>query len=212
MFSRTKFNKPALTRNSIRLVGIGALALTATVVLAGCSMDMGNMSGSIMDDMNHSTMDTSESATFSATDVMFAQMMIPHHQQAVDMSDLALVTSMNPDVLALAQKIRDAQAPEIALMTGWLTTAGAPMAMGHDMGMDGMMTDAEMTALTSATGAAFDTLFLEGMIAHHEGAVQMAAMVADTKNAEVKKLGEAIIASQSAEMTQMKAILTTRAT
>lgn len=209
MFSRTKFNEPALTRNSIRLVGIGALALSATVVLAGCSMEMGTTNGSMMDDMNHSTMDASESATFSATDVMFAQMMIPHHQQAVAMSDLALATSMNPDVLALAQKIRDAQAPEIALMTGWLTTASAPMAMGHDMGtgMDGMMTDAEMSALTSATGAAFDTLFLEGMIAHHEGAVKMAAMVADTKNAEVKKLSQAIIAGQSAEITQMKALL-----
>lgn len=217
MFSRTTLAEPAINRKSIRMIGIGVLALSATVALAGCSMNMDTTNSSMMVGMDHSTMDSSDTGEFSATDVMFAQMMIPHHKQAVEMSDLALATSTNPDVLALAQQIRDAQAPEITLMTGWLTTAGAPMAMGHDMnamgaGMDGMMTDDEMSALTSATGAAFDTLFLQGMIAHHEGAVQMAAMVTDTKNAEVKKLGDAIIAGQSAEITQMKAILTTLAT
>jgi uncharacterized protein (DUF305 family) len=125
-------------------------------------------------------------------------------------------------VLALAQKIRDAQAPESELMKSWLTKAGADTTMGHEMhdmgmggmddmdgmdGMDGMMSEDKMTALAKATGSAFDTLYLEGMIAHHEGALQMVKMIANSSNADVLKLGEEIVAGQTAEIAQMKTML-----
>lgn len=212
MFSRTNFLNTPMSHRNARITGIAALALGAMVALAGCTINVGTPNGSQMDGMNHGMMGSSDSGEFSNTDVMFAQMMIPHHQQAVDMSDLALATSTNPEVLALAQKIRDAQAPEIELMTSWLTTAGASTTMGHGMddmgmGMGGMMSDEEMAALENATGSSFDTLYLQGMIAHHEGALQMVSMIENSDNADVRKLGEAIITSQTAEINLMKTML-----
>lgn len=202
MFSRTNFSHTISTRTNIRTAGMLAAALATTVALSGCTINMGTPDNGMMGSSN--------SSEFSNTDVMFAQMMIPHHQQAVDMSDLALATSTNPEVLSLAQKIRGAQAPEIALMTSWIEKAGAATAMGHgmgDMGMGGMMSDEEMTALKNATGTAFDTLYLEGMIAHHEGALQMVKMISNSGNSEVKRLGNAIVTGQTAEIAQMKTML-----
>ena len=101
-------------------------------------------------------------------------------------------------------------------MNSWLVKAGANTAMGHGMdnmgvggGMGGMMSEEEMTALANATGSAFDTLYLEGMIAHHKGAVDMAKMVENSSNAEVKKLGDAIVTGQTAEIAQMQSMLAT---
>jgi uncharacterized protein (DUF305 family) len=216
MFSRTKFTQTGLAKRNARIAAITAVALASTVALAGCSIDMGVPDNSTMGNgSNNSMMGDSDSSEFSNTDVMFAQMMIPHHQQAVEMSDLALAISTNPKVLALAQKIRDAQAPESELMKSWLTKAGADTTMGHEMhdmgmgmgGMDGMMSEDKMTALAQATGTAFDTLYLEGMIAHHEGALQMVKMIANSSNADVMKLGEEIVAGQTAEIAQMKTML-----
>ena len=79
--------------------------------------------------------------------------------------------------------------------------------MGHDMGMDGMLSDDEMTALENATGAEFDRLFVKGMIAHHEGAIEMAQMVLNSNNAEAKALGEAIVSSQTAQIVTLKQLL-----
>jgi uncharacterized protein (DUF305 family) len=138
---------------------------------------------------------------------MFAQMMIPHHQQAVDMSTLAETRTTNPELLALAMQIKDAQAPEIEQMTSWLDSAGAGMDMGHDMGMGGMLSAEQMTALENATGPDFDKLYLQGMIAHHEGAIEMAQMIIDSNNGEAKQLGENIVTSQTAEIAQMKKML-----
>lgn len=216
MYSRTKFTQTGLAKRNARIAAITAVALASTVALAGCSIDMGVPDNSTMGNgSNNSMMGDSDSSEFSNTDVMFAQMMIPHHQQAVEMSDLALAISTNPKVLALAQKIRDAQAPESELMKSWLTKAGADTTMGHEMhdmgmgmgGMDGMMSEDKMTALAQATGTAFDTLYLEGMIAHHEGALQMVKMIANSSNADVLKLGEEIVAGQTAEIAQMKTML-----
>jgi uncharacterized protein (DUF305 family) len=136
-------------------------------------------------------------------------MMIPHHQQAVDMSTLAETHTTNPELLALAKQIKDAQAPEIEQMTGWINDANASMEMGHEMGMGGMLSDSDMTALAAANGPAFDKLYLEGMIGHHEGALHMAQMVIDSNNAEAKTLGENIVKSQTAEIAQMKKMLAT---
>lgn len=196
-----------------------ALAISAALALTGCTVNLGNPGD---DDGNRGTNDhmsgqgpmggASDSDEFSPRDIMFAQMMIPHHQQAVDMSDLALERSTDPDVLELAEQIRDAQAPEIEQMQGWLDAAGAGTSMGHspaDMGMDmgGMLSDEDMTALENATGAEFDRLYLEGMIEHHEGAIQMTQMIEDSRNAEVRALAEAIVESQTAEIERMEELL-----
>ena len=140
---------------------------------------------------------------YSSQDIMFAEMMIPHHQQAIEMSDLALKNSTNPEVLALAQQIKDAQSPEIEQMKSWGASSMAHM--GHMM--DGMLSDEEMSDLAAATGSRFDKLFLEGMIKHHEGAIEMAQMVTDSKNSEVAALAKVIIEAQQREILTMNELL-----
>ncbi len=189
-----------------RIAGITAVALAGAISLAGCTINLGgNDSNGTMDG---GMMGNNKSASaFSGTDIMFAQMMIPHHQQAVDMSTLAETRTTNPEVLALAKQIKDAQAPEIKQMTDWIESSGAGMDMGHDMGMGGMLSDEQMTALDNAQGAAFDKLYLEGMIGHHEGALQMAKMIENSSNEEAKTLAANIVTSQSAEIEKMKQML-----
>jgi uncharacterized protein (DUF305 family) len=145
----------------------------------------------------------------AGSDAMFLQMMIPHHQQAVVMSDLALSTSKNAEVLKLAKQIRDAQAPEIIKMQGWLSDAGLSKDPGHSMGdgMGGMLSDSEISTLKASTGKAFDKLFLAGMIAHHEGAIHMVMMIENSLNSDVNKLGQDIVKSQTAELELMKELL-----
>jgi uncharacterized protein (DUF305 family) len=145
-----------------------------------------------------------KSSKFSANDIMFAEMMIPHHQQAIVMSDLALSNTTNPEILKLAQEIKDAQGPEIELMSSW-EGVDADTHMGHTM--MGMLTDEEIDDLKAATGAAFDKLFLAGMIKHHEAAIDMAGMIEDSKNAKVAELGRTIISTQRAEIELMQKLL-----
>jgi len=141
---------------------------------------------------------------FSASDIGFAEMMIPHHQQAIEMSDLALERASNAEVLALAEQIKAAQAPEIETMSSWPgVNAGAHS--GHMM--DGMLTEEEMQQLRTSSGTQFDRLFLEGMIKHHQGAVMMASGVQDSTNAEVAELARAIIAAQEEEIRAMEELL-----
>ena len=121
------------------------------------------------------------------------------------MSELALENTTTPDVIALATAIRDAQAPEIKQMQSWL--GGKSESHMHDMEMGGMLTEAELKELASLKEAAFDRMFLTSMIAHHEGAIEIASMIKDSTKAEVKKLYENIVTSQSAEIETMKALL-----
>ena len=188
---------------SKRVVLASSTLLIASLALTGCTINIGGTG-----DMNGGMMENNETtSTFSGTDIMFAQMMIPHHQQAVDMSTLAETHTTNPEILALAKQIKDAQAPEIKQMTAWIESSGAGMDMGHDMGMNGMLSDEQMTALGNAQGAEFDKLYLEGMIGHHEGALQMAKMIENSSNAEAKTLAVNIVTSQSAEIEKMKQML-----
>lgn len=173
------------------------LGVIAALVLAVVFLLAGNSSMP----MDHS----SHSSAMSSDETMFAQMMIPHHEQAVTMSELALENTTNPDVIALATAIRDAQAPEIKQMQGWLD--GKSESHMHDMEMGGMLTDAELAELASLKDAAFDQKFLTAMIAHHEGAIEMAAMIKDSTKPEVEKLYKNIVTSQSAEIEEMKALL-----
>jgi uncharacterized protein (DUF305 family) len=147
-------------------------------------------------------------SNFSAQDLMFSEMMIPHHEQAIEMSDLALANSQDSDVLALATQIKNAQAPEIEQMKSWGGShMGSHMESHEGHMMDGMLTDAEMRTLSSTEGKDFDRLFLEGMIKHHEGAIDMAEMAIDSKNQEVSSLANAIITAQRAEIERMRELL-----
>ena len=175
------------------------------LLLAGCStdnsMDMGDMGGD-----SNSSVDSDNSA--SMADIAFAQMMIPHHEQAVVMSEYALTNTDNPEVLGLAQEIIDAQGPEIDQMNAILDRFNANMGghMGHTMA--GMLTDDELAELQAAQGPAFDQLYLTGMIAHHEGAIEMADdVLVDGSDPEVRALAESIVTGQQAEIQRMQKLL-----
>ena len=182
-----------------------AAVLTALLTVSACSSDAGE--------------DPSSSAAaeeHNDADVEFATEMIPHHQQAVEMSEMALDQG-GPDVQELAGRIQTAQAPEIETMTGWLEAWGedVPETQDHgDMGgMDhsdtgGMMSPEDMESLGDTRGTAFDTMWLEMMIEHHDGAITMArAQVADGANPEAVALAEDIAESQEAEIVEMEALL-----
>lgn len=183
-----------------------ATLVVATLALAGCaSASTGGHDG-------HGAPTTSGAPTgASDADVTFAAMMIPHHEQAVEMADIVLAKpGVDPRILDLATRIRDAQAPEIAQMQGWLEAWGADAAAheGMDHGDDGMLTQDEIAALEEADGAAVARLFLEGMIAHHEGAVAMAqTQLEDGDDADALALAESIVATQQAEIDEMRALL-----
>lgn len=162
-----------------------ALAAVMTAFLAGCSFISGH--------------------TYSMNDQMFAAMMIPHHEQAIEMSDLALTRSTNPQLLELAKQIKAAQAPEIEEMKTWGENLDH---MSHSgMSMGGMLTQSEIDQLKEAKGVDFDRLFLKGMIAHHEGAIEMAQGVLDSKNPNVREFAGKIISVQAAEISKMKEML-----
>jgi len=150
----------------------------------------------------------SGTATYTGADVMFLQMMIPHHQQAIDISNIALKTSKDSELLALAKTIRDAQSAEIVQMQTWLKDANTNPGMGHSMdSMGGMLDDTELSALSAATGKTFDALWLKGMIGHHDGAIHMTTMIRDASNPDIKSFGENVLMDQSAQIVQMNGIL-----
>jgi uncharacterized protein (DUF305 family) len=159
-------------------------------------------------------------AAFNDADVEFAQGMIPHHRQAVEMADLAPTRAQSPQVKKLAARIKAAQDPEITTMSGWLKSWGKEVpqdmdhdGMGHgstDMGEDmpGMMSDEQMDELEAAKGTAFDRAFLEMMIEHHQGAIEMAKTEQlDGKDPAAKKLAATIEKAQTAEIAQMNELL-----
>lgn len=150
----------------------------------------------------------------NSQDAMFAQMMIVHHEGAVEMSALAEKQAETADVKALATRIKKAQTPEIQQMKDWLKAWGEPTDMphkNHDMpGMDmhGMSQQLVMAKLRGLKGKEFDKQFLTSMIAHHEGALEMAKTEKDRgRNAEALKLADTIITSQKAEIDEMKGML-----
>ena len=185
---------------------IVAVCAIATISLSACASN--NMSGPTssqsVDGMMGNGMNES---TLTAADIMFLQMMIPHHEQAIEMSKLAVTNTKNPDLLDLAARIEAAQQPEIDLMKKWLAAAGQSDMPGHSMGDNGMMNESDMAALASAKDSGFDALYLTGMIAHHNGAIAMAGAVSDSLNSDVKTLVTNIITSQTAEIAEMNKLL-----
>jgi len=165
--------------------------------------DMGQMSGH----MGHGS-SSSKNANYTGADIMFLQMMIPHHQQAIDISNLAMKSSQDAELIELAKIIARDQAAEIKQMKAWLKDAGASEDMGHSMdGMGGMLSDDELAALSAATGKEFDVLWLKGMTGHHDGAIHMTQMIEDAQNSDIKAFGKKVIKDQSEQIDQMKKML-----
>lgn len=178
-----------------------ALSIAATAIfgLSACS------AAANVDHSGHPNQ--SATADFSSADLMFAQMMIPHHQQAVDISFMALANTQNADVRALAESIITHQSTEVVTMKSWLDAAGVSLDDSHSMHMQGMLTEAQLAELEAAKDAEFDALWLEGMIMHHEGAIVMAKDVTDSANAEVADFAEHVIEDQTGEIAKMKDLL-----
>jgi uncharacterized protein (DUF305 family) len=228
----------------LRIVALAASGLVAVVVLAACGSngDMANMPGMSGNSTSSAptspppASSTADATSFNASDAMFATMMIPHHEQAIEMADLILgKDNIDQRVVTLAQQIKDAQRPEIQTMKGWLQDWGTPYqeptassgGMGDMNGMSsmsatsstggtggmggmdgGMMSQQDMDALRTATGADAAKLFLTGMIAHHKGAVDMArSELTDGQNPDAKALAQKIIDGQTAEISTMQKLL-----
>ena len=140
-------------------------------------------------------------------EIMFAQMMIPHHEQAISMSETALKKSRNQAILKLSNQIKSLQGTEKSQLTYWLKATDSSMTMDHDMQMSGMLTTKELALLKRLNGTQFDRTFLQLMIKHHQGALEMLDLISDSKNLEAKALAKAIKSAQSKEITSMKLLL-----
>lgn len=193
-----------------------AVTMTALLALSGCTSDTAG-SGQTPAPVSSAAKATADA---NMADIMFTTMMIPHHEQAVVMSDKILAKDGIDDrVVTLSKQIKAAQGPEIETMQGWLKAWGAPAPSGMG-GMDGdgmggmdgggMMSETDMAALDNAAGAEASRLFLTGMIEHHEGAIDMAQTEVDSgQNSDVKDLAQQIIDGQTAEIATMRKILAT---
>ena len=225
------------------LAACGGTTSTATsTTTAPSTTSAGAATGTMMSDpmmssggsAMMSTPAAGASSEHNAADLTFAQMMIVHHQGAIEMADLAIDRAANTQVKDLATRIQAAQGPEIEQMQAWLTAWGAAIpgssaasttddgmgGMNHGgtsemssattagMSMPGMMSDAQMQQLTDASGAEFDRLFLEMMIMHHQGAIEMSdTELADGSNPDALVLAESIKTSQTAEIADMQQLL-----
>lgn len=217
-----------------RTVAVAASALAAVVALSACgnATKTAATSTASASAVASSTTSAPANPAHNDADVWFTQHMIPHHQQAIEMSDTILAKQgIDPRVVTLANQIKAAQGPEIQQMQGWLRLWGAPeMPMtpgdmgnmpgmpgmpGHDdmpgMGMgSGMMSPADMTALQNAQGVAASKLFLTQMVSHHQGAITMSQKEITTgQDQAVIALAKSITESQRKEIDQMNAILAT---
>lgn len=187
-------------------------AAAAVLVLAFSACGSGDNSahGSMPSGGDAAGSTSAGTAAGADADVVFAQMMIPHHEQAVEMASMAIANdTASEEVKALARRIEAAQDPEIQTMRGWLRTWGAVESAGPmHHGSGGMMTDEDMASLEGATGAEFDRMWLTMMIEHHRGAVDMAQdVLATTADADVEELATAVVESQEKEIATMRGML-----
>lgn len=212
------------------------LAAGTAVALAACGSNSPSSGDGGMPGMPGMTSTPSATSTPAVTgshnqaDITFATGMIPHHGQAITMAEMALTKATNASVKELATAIKAAQDPEIKTMSGWLQSWGQPVPSatgGMDMshmgsattgssgmdgmaGMEGMMTAEEMTQLSNTTGAAFDRLWLQMMVKHHQGAVAMAEKeLGAGQYPEAKTLAQKIITDQKKEIATMNGLLPT---
>ncbi|MEE6272603.1 DUF305 domain-containing protein [Georgenia sp. MJ206] len=213
-----------MTRRTRLAAVAGGIALTFSLAACGeggQSTPQEPATATAAEQTTDSASQTEAEDVHNDADTMFAQMMIVHHEGAIEMADLAVERAESQDVRALAERISAAQGPEIEQMASWLETWGeepAPMGgmegMDHgdmDMGgmdMEGMSQEEAMAALESLSGTEFDQRFLELMIAHHRGAVDMAQDELDSgENPQALDLAQKIIGDQQAEITEMEELL-----
>ncbi|MCX5364068.1 DUF305 domain-containing protein [Streptomyces sp. NBC_00124] len=203
-----------------RRAALMAATVTAALVLTACG-DSDSNSGDAGHGSSHGTSSSpspSTAAAHNAQDVSFAQGMIPHHRQALEMAELAADRASSAEVKSLAARIEKAQDPEIKTMSGWLKSwgeevpeAGASMPgmdHGSESGMPGMMDGADMTKLEKASGEKFDALFLNLMVEHHEGAVDMAGTEKTKGRYEpATTMADDIVTGQTAEIEEMNKLL-----
>ncbi|BBG05688.1 MULTISPECIES: DUF305 domain-containing protein [Pseudonocardia] len=210
---------------TIKKMALATTAVTAALALSACGGgEATGSAGQAPPAPTSSAAGQQVSADHNDADIAFAQGMIPHHRQAVDMANLAADRAESDQVKQLATAIQQAQGPEIQQLQGFLAAWGAPesgdmpgMGQEHNMpgmeqngmsGMSGMMSDQQMQQLEQASGVEFDRMWLQMMIAHHEGAVQMAQTeLRDGRNPEAKALAQKIIDAQQTEITQMQEML-----
>ena len=195
-----------------------ALALAAAGLLGACGDDSGSQAGSGSASGSAATAHATTDAR--AADIRFAQQMIPHHAQAVEMAAM-VPDSGSADILALATAIEATQQPEIdrmtALLSGWgedVPGAGGGGHEGHGAsdpeGMAGMMSADDLEALGATTGAEFERTWLTMMIEHHQGAITMAeAELADGSDPDARALAQEIVDAQLAEIVDMEQLLAT---
>ena len=176
---------------------LAAAILSLSLALTGCA--------TANDSVNHGSMDMEQTNPDAklTEQAGFAQMMIPHHTQAITMAAFAKENAKDPQVLKLAEQIYTEQAAEIETMKAWIGDTSIP----EGSMSEGMLTEAQMTELGAAKGADFDKLFLEEMAAHHQGAIAMASAFQDTENAELKKLVTSILQVQTIENSMIKILL-----
>ena len=210
-----------------------AIALASALALAGCAGGTEENTDAAASEAAAGSAPAGATSTAEASgsaaeispehddaDVMFAQMMIPHHRQAVDMSEILLAKEDVPaEVRDFAQQVIDAQGPEIQRMEAMLSTWGQEPTMsesggsggmdhGDHGGMSGMMGEEDMQALQDAQGTEAARLYLEQMTAHHRGAVEMARDEADNgQNPQAVALAQDVISAQEAEITRMEQLL-----
>ncbi|GAA4409382.1 DUF305 domain-containing protein [Fodinibacter luteus] len=197
----------------MRLMSRRALPAAAAVLVLGvsaCGSSDDSTHGSMPAGGGTSASTSAETATGLEADVKFAQMMIPHHDQAVEMADLALQNdTASTEVKALAGQIKAAQDPEIQTMKAWLSQWGAQESNGPmDHGSGGMMSEQDMSTLMGASGSDFNQMWLEMMIEHHQGAITMAQdVLATTADPDVEKLATAVVQGQEKEIATMQGML-----
>ena len=190
---------------------ITAALVIGTLLFTACGGESHNMSD--MSTGSTGTNVTGSESGFNDADVMFAQMMIPHHEQALELADMALDPTLkaSEQVKALASQIKAAQDPEIDVMTQWLTEWDQPlmdMSEDHSMTMEGMLSVDELSALGQMNGEEFDQAWIQAMIAHHKGAIEMADTVKEEgKSALVRELADAIIQAQKSEIDTLELLL-----
>jgi uncharacterized protein (DUF305 family) len=201
------------------LIAAAAVTLTSGVALGGCDTGATPPASSV-------TGSPQVAQAHNPADITFAQGMIPHHAQAIAMSKMAAQRAGSPQVKDLAARIQAAQQPEITQLSGFLRAWNAPVpstdspmgGMGPgDMGqmdhgasdaMPGMMSGDQMRQMGQATGDAFDRMFLQMMIAHHQGAVAMGnAELAGGENPDARQLAQRIVTAQQREITEMQTLL-----
>ena len=211
-----------MTRTTARLTGLAGALVAGALMLAGCADDSTDAAGhgSMMSDGSSSASSpASAAADHNDADVTFASGMIPHHESAMMMAQMAQDQAADQRVKDLAARIEAAQDPELETMSGWLADWGAAASnSATDDGMGGMdhggMDDGDMGgmdtgALAGMSGTEFDRMFLTMMIEHHQGAVEMAETeIADGQNADAIALAESIRDTQTAEIGEMQQLLT----